>query len=108
MNSILIIYTSFIETLSLVRVCVFVVLWVFFLGGGIFCIRWGSQNCCSWKLFPKNFNSKGNSMSCRIAFVTSYLTENEVRNLQNGDVHLAQIVDFGVKYLENHMTHSGQ
>ena len=34
-------------------------------------------------------------MSCRIASVTSYLSENEAKNLQNGDVHLAQIPSFG-------------
>ena len=33
--------------------------------------------------------------------VTSYLSENEAENLQNGDVHLAQIPDFEVEYLEN-------
>ena len=32
----------------------------------------------------------------------SYLSENEAENLQNGDVHLAQIPDFEMKYLENH------
>ena len=31
-------------------------------------------------------------MSRRIASVTSYLSENEAKNLQNGDIHLAQIV----------------
>ena len=45
------------------------------------------------------------SMSCRIASVTSYLSENEAKNLQNGDVHLAQIPDFEMGYLENHLTH---
>ena len=33
------------------------------------------------------------SMSCSIASVTSYLSENEAKNLQNGDVHIAQIPD---------------
>ena len=33
-------------------------------------------------------------MSCRIASVTSYLSENEAKNLQNGDVHLTQLPDF--------------
>ena len=37
--------------------------------------------------------------------MTSYLSENEAKNLQNGDVHLAQIADFGMGYLENHLTH---
>ena len=32
--------------------------------------------------------------------MTSYLSENEAENLQNGDVHLAQIPDFEVEYLE--------
>ena len=32
-------------------------------------------------------------MSCSIASVTSYLSENEAKNLQNGDVHIAQIPD---------------
>ena len=39
------------------------------------------------------------------ASVTSYLSENEAKNLQNGDVHLAQIPDFEVRYLENHLAH---
>ena len=34
------------------------------------------------------------SLSCSIASVTSYLSENEAENLQNSDVHLAQIPDF--------------
>ena len=38
--------------------------------------------------------------------VTSYLSEDEARNLQNGDVYLAQIpLDFKVLYLENHLAH---
>ena len=41
-------------------------------------------------------------MSCSIASVTSYLSENEAKNLQNGDVRLAQIPDFEMGYLENH------
>ena len=32
--------------------------------------------------------------------MTSYLRENEAKNLQNGDVHLAQIHDFEMGYLE--------
>ena len=32
--------------------------------------------------------------------MTSYLIENEAENLQNGDVHLSQIPDFEVEYLE--------
>ena len=32
----------------------------------------------------------------------SYLRENEAENLQNGDVHLVLIPDFGMGYLENH------
>ena len=35
----------------------------------------------------------------------SYLRENEAKNLQNGDAHLAQIVVFGSEYLENHLAH---
>ena len=45
------------------------------------------------------------SLSCSIASVTSYLGENEAENLQNGDVHLAQIPDFEMKYLKNHLAH---
>ena len=37
--------------------------------------------------------------------VTSYLRENEAENLQNGNVHLAQIPDFAMGYLENHLAH---
>ena len=40
-----------------------------------------------------------------IASVTSYLHENGAENLQNGDVHLAQIPDFGMGYLDNHLAH---
>ena len=40
-----------------------------------------------------------------IAAVTSYLSENEAENLQNGDVHIAQIPDFDMEYLENHLAH---
>ena len=32
--------------------------------------------------------------------MTSYLSENEAKNLQNGDVHIAQIPDFEMEYLE--------
>ena len=35
----------------------------------------------------------------------SYFSENEAENLQNGDFHLAQIPDFGLRYLENHLVH---
>ena len=48
------------------------------------------------------------SLSCQIASVMSYLYENEAENLQNGEVHLAQIPDFGMGYLENHLAHRGQ
>ena len=37
--------------------------------------------------------------------MTSYLRENEAENLQNGDVHFAQIPDFGMGYLKNHLAH---
>ena len=37
--------------------------------------------------------------------MTSYLSENEAKNLQNGDVYLAQIPDFEMGYLENHLAH---
>ena len=36
---------------------------------------------------------------------TSYLSENEAKNLQNGDAHIAQIPDFETGYLENHWAH---
>ena len=45
------------------------------------------------------------SLSYSIASVTSYLSENEAENLQDDDVHLAQIPDFEVEYLENHLAH---
>ena len=45
------------------------------------------------------------SMSCRITSVTSYLSENEAKYLQNDDVHVAQIPDFEMRYLENHLAH---
>ena len=34
-----------------------------------------------------------------------FISENEARNLQNGGVHLPQIPDFKMRYLENHLTH---
>ena len=37
--------------------------------------------------------------------MTSYLNENETKNPQNGDVHLAQIPDFEIGYIENHLAH---
>ena len=43
------------------------------------------------------------TLSCRIASVMSNLCENEAQNLQNGDFHLAEIPDFGMTYLENHL-----
>ena len=33
----------------------------------------------------------------------SYLSKNEAENLQNGKVHLAQIPEFEMEYLENHL-----
>ena len=48
------------------------------------------------------------SMSCRIASVTSYLSKNEAKNLQNGDIYLAQFPDFEMGYLENHLANWGQ
>ena len=44
-------------------------------------------------------------MFCRIASVTSYLNENEDKNLQNGDIHLAPNPDFEMGYLKNHLAH---
>ena len=38
----------------------------------------------------------------------SYLCENEAENLQNGYVYVAQVSDFGMGYLKNHLIHSGQ
>ena len=35
--------------------------------------------------------------------MTSYLSEVEAKNLQNGDVHLTQIPDFEMGYLENQL-----
>ena len=37
--------------------------------------------------------------------MTSYLSENEAKNLQNNDVHPAQIPDIEMGYLENHLAH---
>ena len=39
------------------------------------------------------------SISCSIASVTSYFIEKEAKNLQNGDVHIAQIPDFEMNIL---------
>ena len=38
----------------------------------------------------------------------SNLCENEPENLQNGDVYVAQIPDFGIGYLKNRRIHWGQ
>ena len=35
----------------------------------------------------------------------SYLSENKAKNLQNGDIHIAQIPYFDMEYLENHLAH---
>ena len=40
--------------------------------------------------------------------MTSYLSEHEAENLQNGDDHLAQITDFEMRCLECHLAHWGQ
>ena len=40
--------------------------------------------------------------------MTLYLNENEAKNLQNGNVHVAQIADFEMEYVENRLAHSGQ
>ena len=48
------------------------------------------------------------SLSFSIASVTSYVSENEAENLQNGDIHLTQIPDFEMEYLENHLAHWGR
>ena len=45
------------------------------------------------------------SMSCKIASEMSYSSENKAKNLQNGNIHLAQIPDFEMRYLENHLAH---
>ena len=37
--------------------------------------------------------------------MTSYLSENEAENLQNGDIHLGQIPDFEIGCLENDLVH---
>ena len=37
--------------------------------------------------------------------MTSYVSENETKSRQNGGVHLAQIPDFEMGYLENHLAH---
>ena len=37
--------------------------------------------------------------------MTSYFIEKEAENLQNRGVHLAQIPDFEMGYLENHCGH---
>ena len=37
--------------------------------------------------------------------VFKYSSKNEAKILQNGDVHLAQIPDFEMGYLESHLAH---
>ena len=36
------------------------------------------------------------------------LSENQAKNLQNGDGYIAQIPDFEMEYLENHWAHCGR
>ena len=45
------------------------------------------------------------SFQCLAGFpsVASYLSEDEAKNLQNGDIHLAQIPDFEMGYFGNHL-----
>ena len=43
------------------------------------------------------------SFSYSIGSVMSYLSKNDAENLQNGKVHLAQIPEFEMKYIENHL-----
>ena len=38
----------------------------------------------------------------------SYFIEKGAKNLQNSDVHIAQIPDFEMEYLENHLAHWGR
>ena len=40
-----------------------------------------------------------------VGFQPHYLSKKEAKNLQNGDVHLAQIPDFEMGYLEKHLAH---
>ena len=35
----------------------------------------------------------------------TYLCENEAKNIQNGDGHVVQILDFGMGYLKNRLIH---
>ena len=37
--------------------------------------------------------------------MTSYLSENVAENPGNGDVHLAQMPDIEMEYIENHLAH---
>ena len=37
--------------------------------------------------------------------MTSHLSENEAKNLQNGDVHLPYVTDFGVGYFKKYLVH---
>ena len=37
--------------------------------------------------------------------MASYFNENKAENIQNGEVRLAQIPDFEMGYVENHMAH---
>ena len=44
------------------------------------------------------------SLSCSIASVT-FFRKNEAENLQNVDVHFAEIPDFEMEYVENNLAH---
>ena len=40
--------------------------------------------------------------------MTSYMSENDAKNLQNSYVHLTKMPDFGMGYFENHFEHCGE
>ena len=60
--------------------------------------------CSDWQLMPRkshfNFFIVLQHCICDIN-----LSENEAENLSNDDVHLAQIPDFKMEYLKNHLAH---
>ena len=67
----------------------------------------GNSNENNWPSFEnKRLLFSYNKRSVSPIFLQNLtLSENEAENLQNGDVHLAQIPNFEMEYLENHLAH---
>ena len=80
--------------------------------------KFGQDGYCHFVGFQPHFHlnmmsqmqccNKMKKWKCNISRVLKYLSKNEAKNLQNGDIHLAQIPNFKMGYLKNHLAHWGQ